>query len=205
MAIVLAGCSAAGAGGLQLTANASGPAAAPTRSPAAVPTTHTPSPSAVPSPPPSVAPATASAMAESDCPVTVPKPPFLAPQPWPKVPPSSYHAAWFGTSALWTMLDLGGEHWHDLPFDGRTLGQKTFWWSAKYRDARIESSPAIRVVGRRLDGSGETFTAGDPGTNASSDFGLSMLVGVNVPAPGCWSLSATYRGTSLDIVVWIEG
>ena len=70
----------------------------------------------------------------------------------------------------------------------------SFWWSTAW-DPRRELQPAITVSGRRLDGDG-TFTTGGRGTNASFDLGTSMLVGVDVPALGCWELTA-----SLTIVV----
>jgi hypothetical protein len=55
-------------------------------------------------------------------------------------------------------------------------------------------------MGQQLDGSG-VFTAGSPGTNAGADFGMAMLVGFDVPAPGCWRITATYREATLSYVV----
>jgi hypothetical protein len=147
----------------------------------------------------------ASAANPIDCPITIPVGTFVPPLPWPPQPPALYRAVWYGTNDLWTMLSPTGEIWRGLPSSGQTLGQKTFWFSTNYRDPAADSSPAINVEGRRLDGSGERFTAGDPGTNASADFGLSMLVGVDIPGPGCWELQATYQDASLAYVVWIRG
>jgi hypothetical protein len=125
--------------------------------------------------------------------------------PWPPVPPASYRSAWFGTNDLWTMLNVDGEVWVGLPFDGQTFGQKTFWWSTNYRKVEGEGSPDITVTARRLNG-GETVVAGHPGTNASAaDFGLSMLVGINLPSAGCWELEAAYKGATLAYVVSIPG
>ena len=101
------------------------------------------------------------------------------------------------------MLDTAGEIWWGLPRDKVGYSQKTFWWSADW-DVAHELDPAITVTGRQLDGPA-TFTAGDPGTNAGADFGEAMLVGVVLPAPGCWELTATYRGAALSIVVWVAG
>jgi len=152
--------------------------------------------------PAGVAAASAAASAAA-CPVTIPTGTFVPPLPWPPVPPDLYHAAWFGTNELWTMLATTGEVWQDLPQSGTTLGQKTWWFSTNYRDAASESRPDITVTGRRLDGAGETFTAGHPGTNGEADFGLAMLVGVDVPGRGCWELQGSYRGATLSYVVWI--
>jgi hypothetical protein len=99
------------------------------------------------------------------------------------------------------MIAAGGEIWQGLPRDKVGYSQKTFWWSADY-DLAHELEPAITVAGRQLDGPA-TFSAGDPGTNAFADFGAAMLVGVVVPAPGCWELTARYRSAELTIVVWV--
>lgn len=135
--------------------------------------------------------------APKDCPVTRPDPAFLAPEPFPQEPPPAYAAAWFGTDALWTMLNVDGEVWADLPPGAEGLGQKTFWWSTKF----VEPDPAIAVSGERLDAAGSFRTTG-LGTNASADFGRAMLIGIQIPEPGCWRLTGDYRGASLSYVVW---
>jgi hypothetical protein len=141
------------------------------------------------------------------CHVTVPgDPAFVPPKPYRKSPPALYHAAWYGSDRLWTMVDLGGEVWAALPHDSQGFSQKTFWWSKDF-DLPHELQPAITVVGRRLDVPGPTFSAGDPGTNgfrAFDDIGEFMLVGVDVPTPGCWQITATYRGADLSVVVWVD-
>ncbi|MDQ1552611.1 MAG: hypothetical protein QOD50_2033, partial [Actinomycetota bacterium] len=101
-----------------------------------------------------------------DCHPTQPATTFIPPSPYPKEPAAVYHSVWLGTAALWTMLRPGDRA------DGRN--QKLFWWSANF-DATREPEPAISVTGRRLDGSG-SFRIGNPGTNASADFGTAMLV-----------------------------
>ena len=136
------------------------------------------------------------------CRLTRPDPPFVPPAPFMSEPPAYYGSAWFGRADLWTMLSFGGEDWHDLPHNPEGLTQKTFWWSADW-PFRKELEPAITVVGRRLDGAGQ-FSAGDPGTNASADFGTAMLVGVDVPTAGCWQITATYRGAELSYVVRVK-
>ena len=80
------------------------------------------------------------------------------------------------------MLDREGEVWR-FPVGPDHLSQKLFWWSVDWAGMRDDPQPGISVVGTRLDAPG-TFTAG-PGTNASADFGEAMLVGVEIPSPGC--------------------
>lgn len=127
------------------------------------------------------------------CNVTRPAPPFAAPSPFPAAPPNAAKA-WYGSDALWAMLDRDGGVRHPGDF------QKTFWWSKNF----AEEVPAITVTLTRLDGEG-SYSFG-PGTNATSaDLGgTAMLVGVDIPGPGCWQLTARYRGAALSYVVWIK-
>jgi hypothetical protein len=148
--------------------------------------------------------ATASSPVASDeagCAITRPNPAFVAPSPYPAAPPPLYESDWFGSEALWTMIDRDGEVWSDLPQGPDGLTQKTFWWSVEWPGMRDEPEPAITVVGTRLDGPG-SFTSG-PGTNASADFGEAMLVGVEIPTAGCWQITASYGDAVLSYVVWI--
>jgi hypothetical protein len=136
------------------------------------------------------------------CDVTRPIPRFEAPSPYPESPPAYYESDWFGSRALWTMIDRDGEVWAQsgLPHGPGGLTQKRFYWSAD-RTPQDDLAPAIMVTGTRLDGPG-TFEFG-PGTNASADFGPAMLVGVEFPTPGCWLLTARYRDAVLSYVVLI--
>jgi hypothetical protein len=98
------------------------------------------------------------------------------------------------------MLDLDGEvwDWGRFPTAPNEAVQKTFWWSANWQ-MQLEPRPTITVDGTRLDGPG-TFRF-DRGTNARLDgLGDAMLVGIDVPTPGCWEISATYRGATLSYV-----
>jgi hypothetical protein len=135
------------------------------------------------------------------CEVTRPEPVFTAPTPFPPTPPGYYKSDWFGSAALWTMLNRDGEVWRHLPQSADGLTQKTFWWSTDWV-MRDEPEPPITVIGRRLDGPG-TFGFG-PGTNAMADFGTAMLVGVDVPTTGCWEITGRYRAASLSFVVLVE-
>jgi hypothetical protein len=134
----------------------------------------------------------------SSCAVTRPDPPFAAPSPYPSQPPGR---VWYGSEALWTMLMPNGEVWSGYPIGPGGITQKTFWFSTNWPGTAVEPVPAITVTGTRLDGSG-SFTFG-PGTNASAQFGEAMLVGIEVPTPGCWQITGHYAGSQLSYVVWI--
>ncbi len=138
------------------------------------------------------------ATGNTGCSVTRPDPAFVAPSPYPATPPSYYESEWFGSEALWTMLDRDGEIWR-FPVGPDHLSEKLFWWSVEWRGLRDEPQPGISVVGTRLDAPG-TFTSG-PGTNASADFGEAMLAGVEIPSPGCWQITASYGDAVLSFVV----
>ena len=140
--------------------------------------------------------------ASEACIVTRPNPPFDAPSPYPSSPPDASYA-WFGTPQLWTMLQLDGEVW-DAANASFPVGIKMFWWSSNWAGMREEQEPAITVVATRLDAPGAVTT--DHATNAAADSlgGEAMLVGIEFPSPGCWQLTAEYRGAVLSYIVWIK-
>ncbi|MGI8872304.1 MAG: hypothetical protein ACR2KI_06875 [Candidatus Limnocylindria bacterium] len=136
------------------------------------------------------------------CPVTRPIPPFTAPSPNPASPPSASNQLWYGSAALWTVLDRNGEIWDLSQGSG---GQKTFWDSVNWLGSGRESEPAITVEGTRLDGGG-TFSSGPRGTNAgNAEYGDMMLTGITIPSAGCWRITGHYRGAELSYVVWVKG
>ena len=149
-----------------------------------------------------VASATASSpLALEGCAVTLPDPAFSAPSPYPSSPADSGDA-WFGTRDLWTKLQTEGEVW-DAASASLPIGIKTFWWSANWPGMTHEQEPAITVVATRLDAPGSVRV--DHGTNAAADDleGEAMLVGIEIPAAGCWQLTGQYQGAVLSYVVWI--
>ncbi len=152
----------------------------------------------------SVVQSASAAQVPSTCGITKSTRSFVPPPeyPAPARPPDSYDADWFGDAHLWTMVRHGGEVWFDLPRGPDGLVQKTFWWSTDF-DANREPQPAITVTGRQIDGSG-AFRAPTPGTNAHADFGSAMLAGIDVPATGCWEITATYKQVTLSYVVWVD-
>lgn len=155
---------------------------------------------------PVTTPASLGGDARSACALTIPpQPGFVPPPPYPAQPPPLYDAVWYGSAELWTMLNVNGEAWHDLPRHGGSLTQKTLWWREGY-SAFEEPTPAISVTGRRLDGPAPIVQTDGPGTNGlRADIGAFMLVGVEIPTPGCWELTGRYGDAELSYVVWASG
>jgi len=142
------------------------------------------------------------ASAPGSCSVTRPDPAFVPPAPYPEVAPPLYESEWFGSAELWTMIHRDGEVWNHFPRGPDHLFVKSFWWSLAWAGSRDDPTPGITVAGTRLDGPG-TFTSG-PVTNAQrDDFGEAMLVGMEIPSPGCWQITATYGDAVLSYVVWV--
>lgn len=136
-----------------------------------------------------------------DCPITGPQDPvFVPPEPYAATAP--YGEFWYGTNALWTMLQPDGR-WYALPHDENGYGQKVFLWREGY-DMTEENQPQITMSGRRLDGDRQTFVGQPGGTNGyHDDMGQFMLTGVAVPTAGCWKLTARYNQAELSFVVWV--
>lgn len=133
------------------------------------------------------------------CPVTVlGKDAFTPASEAPEGPPDLYDAVWYGTPELYTMLNPEGKD-----SQNRWLGgEKTFWWSGNF-SVSDEPKPDIEVTARRLDGK-TTYQATQTTHGMRDDIGDFMLVGVTLPEPGCWELTATYGKTSLSYVIWVN-
>jgi hypothetical protein len=138
--------------------------------------------------------------APGSCPTTrPPDPAFVPPAPYPPRPPSVEDGkVWYGTDELWTWLRADGT-W-PMAHDRHGLFDKSFWWRQGY-DWTTETTPRLRVTGRRLDGPAPTFTS-SPATNGfEPSMGAFMLVGLELPTGGCWELTGHYHGRSLRFVV----
>ena len=115
----------------------------------------------------------------------------------PDGPPELYDAVWYGTPELYTMINPEGKS-----SENRWLGgEKTFWWSREF-SISSEPEPDIEVDARRLDGQ-TTFEAIQTTHGMRDDIGDFMLVGVTLPEPGCWEITARYRGVALSYVIWV--
>jgi hypothetical protein len=131
--------------------------------------------------------------APDSCPVT--KPPahaFVPPSPYPTE--VMFGSFWFGTRKLWTSLVA----------DGRGgLRQKRFWWREGY-DWRRDQEPALRITGVRLDSSDPPVVLTERSNAGWGDKNHAFIVDAfDVPAPGCWKMTARYKDGKLSFVVWV--
>lgn len=151
-----------------------------------------------------VAPSAAvAAVPPASCPITQPTTPlFIPPSPYPPAPPSLYAGEfWSGTAMLWTMVRVDGT-WRALPYHNGTYTQKIFWWRQGY-DYRTEPEPNLTVTGRRLDAPAPPLGASRATNGFRDDIGSFMVVGVDIPSPGCWEITGDSAGTVLRFVVWV--
>ncbi len=142
----------------------------------------------------------------ASCPVTrPPQKPFTPPPPYERE--ESTKSFLIGTEKLWTALRNSGV-WYWAPHkpgheqDVQPLTEKTFWGSTEFKWDK-EYPPELKVTGRRLDGSAPPLLTLPP-TNAFPGPTAAMLSGVYVPAPGCWEITAEYKGEKLSFIVWVK-
>ena len=108
----------------------------------------------------------------------------------------------YGRPELWTMLGAKGEVWRDLPVgsDG-TLTQMLFFWSENHVAG---DGTEILLFGESLEESSHGIRArGGGGSDPARGDHLAVVFGI--PEPGCWRISAVYRATGIDYVVWVDG
>jgi hypothetical protein len=136
----------------------------------------------------------APAQAAASCPVTT-----AAVRPFAEPSPSNAARFWYGDESLAVLLRTGGiRRTRRTPYR-----EKVFWWRRGY-DGVKESSPGLRVTGRRLDREASSLIVSSTTNAYHSDFGgWAMLTGVEFPSDGCWELRGTYAGHELRWVVEI--
>lgn len=123
------------------------------------------------------------------CPITVPTDGYVPPEGHPASSPT-VGEAWFGSDDLWT----------SLPVDGAYVWRKSAWWSANFPGGAAEGEPPITVTWERVDIRSDPIVE-DRGTNAYTDEeGWFMIAGIDPREPGCWEVTATYKGASLNYV-----
>jgi hypothetical protein len=71
-------------------------------------------------------------------------------------------------------------------------------------DWQTETTPALRVTGRRLDAPAPTVTISDATNGFEPSMGAFMLLGLELPTGGCWELTGHYAGRSLRFVVLVS-
>lgn len=132
------------------------------------------------------------------CPVTSPPaPPF---QP-PGMTEEYEGLFWYGDEGFWTALPEDGV-WRELPTDETGFVQKVVFWRLGY-DPLDEPNPALTVSGRRLDAKGPGFVERET-THGWDDSGAFMLVGISIPSPGCWEITAEYEQERLAFTVLVQ-
>jgi hypothetical protein len=104
---------------------------------------------------------------------------------------------WYGTPALWTLLRPDGT-WSGLPYQDGAYTQKVFWWSQGY-----DWKSPLTLTGRRIDGPAPPIRASTATNAFAEDIGSSILVGVEIPAGGCWEITGRLKGKELHFVVWV--
>jgi hypothetical protein len=127
-----------------------------------------------------------------DCPVTVPtRSGYLAPEPWPAHYPLDDDLVWYGTDGLWTVLPAEPSDY---------VPRKSVWWSANFPGGATEEEPDISVFWQRLDADAARIHQFE-GTNAlTGEEGWFMIAGFDPPEPGCWRVTASYKGSTLTYV-----
>lgn len=122
------------------------------------------------------------------CPVTAPSTPAFVPPVTHPAKPTGDQRVWYGTPRLWTVLDVG-----------EYRPRKSVWWSAEFAAGASEPKPEISVTWQRLDRAEPARVQAAPGTNAHTDEdGWFMIAGIDPDEPGCWRVTATYRGATLS-------
>ena len=139
------------------------------------------------------------------CPVTrPPTKPFVPPPPYPaRTAPGDFL---YGTNQLWTSLRTTGT-WKGLPHYTPTdpsFRQKLAWWRQGW-DWHKEPQPKLKVTGRRLDSPAPPLAAGraNGGWEPEHPDQPFMVVGINLPALGCWEITGHYGNQELTFVVWV--
>lgn len=124
------------------------------------------------------------------CSVTIPSSGFIPPNPFQQTP-SFDGTAWHGTKDLWTFL----------PLDGSYAPKKSFWWSDNFPGGAEEEQPQIAVTWSRLDSPVDDISNHSEGTNGYTvQDGWFMIAGHDPIEPGCWKVTASYKGTTLAYI-----
>lgn len=123
------------------------------------------------------------------CPVTIPpQPGFLPPDGYPSTPA---FGVWYGTDGLWTVIET----------EGISRPRKTVLWSVNFPGGREEEQPKVDVTWTRLDILAEPISNGGDATNAYTlEDGDFMIAGRDPNEPGCWQVTAKYKGATLTYV-----
>jgi hypothetical protein len=142
------------------------------------------------------------------CLVTVPpQPGFVPPEPYPQEP--GFESVWYGTPELWTILDRNGAVWRDLPVGKgpHAIGDKTLWFSESFSTAPGEDFSGdanITLTAVDLDESAPEVVEEGGAPSFNEDVKNFILVGLGLPEPGCWEVTARYKGAELSYTLFVE-
>lgn len=75
------------------------------------------------------------------------------------------------------------------------------FWSAEFPGGVQEPEPSLGVTYRRLDAEQPPVSNDLKATNGlTAEDGWFMIGGINPDQPGCWEVTATYKGSTLSYV-----
>ena len=131
------------------------------------------------------------------CPVTSPPPVAMTPPPTAGVGPNptlifraGQGSFLFGNDALIVLLPNDGTFHPSDAVRGLPGGIKLGWWRTAHGD--------LTITTRRLDAVSTTLPADVPAGYGDVGF---QATGVNFPAAGCWQITGSVGGKTLEFVV----
>jgi hypothetical protein len=124
---------------------------------------------------------------------------FVPPSPYLRdtTPPRMF---WYGSEQLWTVLDSDAT-WSQAPLaDYQGFRTKLTYWSTNF-DRRTEPEPKLTVTAQRLDHE-SPVVVGAPAFPVfiRGPMPAAMMTAVDIPASGCWKITAQYRDQKLSFV-----
>jgi hypothetical protein len=88
-----------------------------------------------------------------------------------------------------------------------SVGDKTLRWSENVSTAKSEDfagAADITLRAAHLDASAPTVLVQGGVPSFNRDIGNFMLVGLELPEPGCWEVTASYREAELAFVIRVR-
>jgi len=132
------------------------------------------------------------------CQTTLPvNPAFVPPAPYAQQPqPGNF---WYGSSKLWTQLPIDGT-WRPATSDG-TFKTKLVFYQQGFDWRAHQPKPGLILTARRLDGEAPAVAIDNAQAAFVTTKTPAIMVGLGLPTPGCWRITAFYDGAALDFVV----
>ena len=107
---------------------------------------------------------------------------------------------WYGSDELYTALYSDGR-WRGIASQAGTRN-KSFWYR-KNAEWLNENPSQLKVTYRGLKEEGPMFT-GPRVTNAIMGEEVAMLIMLELPARGCWEVTANYKNAHVSFVTWVD-